>query len=380
MPQGYRTRHMKKRRRERRQRWQLVLLYAVAPLVALGAVVGAYFLARALTATEQVDPDRGRMVLIVVGGKDDGQPAAGLALYDPVRRSYRFYTVPRALLLEGPQGEYVMAGDEMGTPALRRDLGRLIGVPIRDELRLSYRQLARIAGDTTLRVTLARPVELRVDGVWRTYQDSIEVPAGRLERLLAAEGRDGEDEDAMAQAAFAALLHAGALRTAAQRRAVVEGSTAGIADEGRQAAVRRALAGLLSRPVDVARFPSEGKVAEGQFAFRPDRSTVMTDITRLAPGYAARYTILIRNGTGEAGIGGLVHKRLAVLDAALPSPANADSFDYDRTEILAGSDALAVAEDVRAILGRGVVLSGEQLPARTLVVIVGGDLQVRDLQ
>ena len=132
--------------------------------------------------------------------------------------------------------------------------------------------------------------------------------------------------------------------------------------------------------MDVARLPSKGVVSEGQFAFRPDRARVMTDVTRLAPGFAARYTILVTNGTGEAGIGILVRERLAVLDAKLPSPSNAGSFDYERTQILAGSDALAMAEDVRAILGRGVVLSGEELPATTLVVIVGADLDAKDLQ
>lgn len=380
MSSGYRTRHMKARRRERRQRWQLLLLYAVAPVVALGAVVGAYFLARALTATDQVDPDRGRMVLLVVGSEGSAAPTAGLALYDPVERSYALFTVPRDLLLEGPRGEYLLAGDEMGTGALRRDLGRLIGVPLVDELRLDYGDLTHIAGDTDLVVRLDEEVELQVDGVWRTYEGTLKVAPPDIRRLLSAEGRSGEDEDAMARALLAAVLHAGALRPADRRAALVARLTADVRDEQRSIAVRRALGGLLAGPVAIERIPSYGKVAEGQFAFRPDRSKVMTEITRLAPGFSARYTILIRNGTGEAGIGGLVATRLAVLDATLPSPANADSFEYDRTQILAGSGALAVAEDVRAILGRGVVLSGEQLPERTLVVIVGADLQARDLQ
>ncbi len=39
-----------------------------------------------------------------------------------------------------------------------------------------------------------------------------------------------------------------------------------------------------------------------------------------------------------------------------------------------------MAEEVRAILGRGVVLSGQDLPATTLVVIIGADLKAKDLQ
>jgi len=35
---------------------------------------------------------------------------------------------------------------------------------------------------------------------------------------------------------------------------------------------------------------------------------------------------------------------------------------------------------VRVILGRGVVLSGQNLPATTLVIIIGSDLKAKDLQ
>jgi len=176
------------------------------------------------------------------------------------------------------------------------------------------------------------------------------------------------------------VFHAAALRPARERRALVADLAAGAGDEDQQLAARRALSGLLAREARVERIPSRGVVSEGQFAFRPDRSQIMTDITRLAPGFGPRYTIIIRNGTGELGIGALVRERLEVLEAQLPAPTNADEFDYKRTQILAGSKALALAEDVRAILARGVVLSGSDLPDTTLVVIIGADLKAKDLQ
>jgi hypothetical protein len=379
MPAGYRARSRKARRRAQRQRWQLITLYVLAPIVAVGAVVGAYFMAKALMAADEPDPDLGRLELVVVGGRAP-RATAGLALRNAAGRAYRFYTVPRALLLEGPAGEYIMAGDEMGRSALRRDLSRLIGVPVRQELRLTYRQLQRLAGGGTLLVKFDSEATIRLDGVWRTFEGTIELPASQIGRLLAAPGRSGEDEDTVARAVYAAVFHAGALQTAADRRALVSVLSAQAGAEDQRLAARRVLRGLLARPVEVERIPSRGVVAEGQFAFRPDGAKIMTDITRLAPGFGPRYTIIIRNGTGEAGIGELVRKRLAVLDAQLPSPANAASFDYERTEILAGSEALALAEDVRAILARGVVLSGKELSPRTLVVIVGADLKAKDLK
>ncbi|MEI6727246.1 MAG: LytR C-terminal domain-containing protein, partial [Actinomycetes bacterium] len=73
------------------------------------------------------------------------------------------------------------------------------------------------------------------------------------------------------------------------------------------------------------------------------------------------------------GAGQAVAEQLAILDVNLPPPTNADTFDYRQTQILAGSQALPLAEDIRAILGRGVVLDGADLPADTVVVIVGAD-------
>ena len=59
----------------------------------------------------------------------------------------------------------------------------------------------------------------------------------------------------------------------------------------------------------------------------------------------------------------------------LPAPLNADSFSYKQTQIRAGADTLPVARDVRAILGRGVVLDGPGLPEGTVQVVVGDDFQ-----
>ena len=66
--------------------------------------------------------------------------------------------------------------------------------------------------------------------------------------------------------------------------------------------------------------------------------------------------------------------QVLVLDGSfnLPQPL----VNVARTAI----EALAAAQEVRAILGRGVVLKGRDLPADTIVVIVGEDLKAKDLQ
>jgi hypothetical protein len=74
-------------------------------------------------------------------------------------------------------------------------------------------------------------------------------------------------------------------------------------------------------------------------------------------------------------VGEAVVERLASLDVNLPKPLNADSFSYNQTQIMAGADTLQVARDIRAILGRGVVLDGPDLPDGTVQVIVGDDFK-----
>jgi len=384
---GYRVRRLRARRKERLERWQWLLVYVLAAAVALGAVVGAWYLARRLTRHEPAVDTRGALVLLTVGAHERGRrPVAGLALYDPARKLWRIYTVPREFLLEGQKGEYVMAGDIMGSSALPADLARLVQAQVTYDVRLPYSALTSIAAGgasatgARLDVRLSEPVTLKIGSSWHTYEGSFSVTVADLPRLLSAQGKSGEDEDGMATVLLATALHAGALQPAETRGATLDAILAGFDQKTMRTAVRQTLTGLLDGRIAIERLPSQGIVSEGQFAFRPDRERIMVEVTRRIPGHASRFTIVVRNGTGEVGVGDLVRQKLSVLDVNLPSPSNADSFDYQRTEILAGSDALGVAEDVRAILGRGVVLGGENLAATTLVVIVGADLKAKDLQ
>jgi hypothetical protein len=378
---GYRVSRLKERRRERLQRWQFVVLILLAVAVTLGAVFGAYTLVKRLTHHETPVDARTGLVLLTVGAHDPlHQPIAALALYDPVLSGWRLFALPRELLLENASGAYVMAGDAMGTPALAADLARLTRAKVSREIALSYASLVRLAGGGPFSVQLAKPATLQIDGAWRTFDGAFTVKARELPALLSATGKSGEDEDAIAEATLSAALHGGALLTASQRAAAVSAVVGTSLDDRAATAARQVLSGLLAGRVAIERFPANGVVSEGQFAFRPDPSQIMSEVTRRIPGYAAKFTVLVRNGTGEVGIGMLVRQRLAVLDVNLPSPTNAEAFDYKQTQILAGSEALGVAQDVRVILGHGVVLSGQDLPATTLVVIIGSDLKVKDLQ
>jgi hypothetical protein len=144
--------------------------------------------------------------------------------------------------------------------------------------------------------------------------------------------------------------------------------------------VRDLLETMVAGRVTVSRLPSEGQVSEGQFAWRPDPAAITAQITRNARDFNAPYTVVVENGSGALDIGTMVINRLAGLNVNLPGVRNAASFDHDITQIFAGAKAFGVANEVRGILGRGVVLTGNGLPDTTVVVVVGKDLTAKDLQ
>jgi hypothetical protein len=377
---GYRIGRLRRRRERKVQRWQIVFLGVLAAAVAFAAVAGAVYLADWILGGPEQPSKDGYLALLTFGEGEEGvQPSAVLALRDAADGSVSLYSVPRALLLEGPGGEYVLAGDMLAAGQLKGDLERLLGSKIDFTYRLSYDDLETLAARDEAWVTLDRPVSLEVAGEERSFEGRVAVPTAEIGALLAAEGDTGADESAMQVALTRAALESAALQPKSERERLIAEVVADA--EGAQTSyLRQILEAATAGAAVVDRLPSGGRTTLGRFAFHPDRDRIMAEITRRVPGFTADATVLVRNGSGELGIGDAVVAKLAALDVNLPAPTNADSFTYARTQILAGEDALPVAEDVRAILGRGVVLDGSELEPTTVMVIVGKDLTAKDLQ
>jgi hypothetical protein len=376
---GYRAIRSRQRREERRARWQTWFLYVLAAIVAFAAVYGATVVARHLRAKPAKPQAPGYVALVTIGACEaDRQPIAVVIVYNRITRAAAEYFVPRPLLLDGPSGAYVFAGDVMGTPAFADDMRRLIGVPIDYQIDLPMDSLATLAGTDTLWVRLEAPATLKIGGAWRTFNDRFSVPISSLPDLVSATGKSGVDEDALETALLRAVLQMASLQAADKQSAALAAVSRQSTGSG-QASARDVLGAMVAGTNGLTRFPSIGQVSMGQFAFRPDRDAIMALITRHAPGFLSKYTVLVQNGTGAVGIGEAVAQRLAILDVNLAPPTNADSFGYRQTQIRAGADATQVAEQIRAILGRGVVLADPKLPVDTVFVIIGSDLKLKDL-
>jgi hypothetical protein len=371
---GYRADRLRRRRRTRAELWQAWILYALAGVVAFAAVYGAWHFGSHWLQKPEKQPRSSYLALITMTAPGSGKPvAAALVVKDAADDATALYVVPKELLLEGPDGEYVFAGDAMAAGTLKEDLQRVVHAGIDAQYQLPLTALDDLTGAGELQLSLPDPAQLDLAGTKRTFEDRAIVSATEVPALFAASALRGYDAARMQEALWKAVLDAAALRPGDVRAAAARAAAARATGSADRWYLDDALKGLIGGAAVVARVPSSWRVAEGQFAYLPQADDVMAQITRKAPGFRSRYTVVVRNGSGRVGAGQAVAERLAILDVNLPAPTNADTFDYRQTQILAGSQALPVAEEIRAILGRGVVLDGADVPPDTVMVIVGAD-------
>ena len=375
---GYRLDRLRRRRRTKAELWQAWVLYALAGAVAFGAVLGAWHFGSRWLKQPEEPPKSGYLALVTLTAPGSSEPvAAALVVRDAATDATALYVVPKELLLEGPNGEYVFAGDAMAAGTLKQDLQRVVHAGIDAQYELPLSALGDLSAAEELQLSLPDPSQMYLAGTKRTFEDRAIVSAAEVPALFAASAVRGYDAARVQLALWEAVLDAAALRPDDVRAAAARAAAGRASSSADPWYLEDALRGLTGGAAVVSRIPSDPRVAEGQFAFVPNADEIMAEITRRAPGFRSRYTVLVRNGNGRVGAGEAVAERLAILDVNLPAPTNADTFDYRQTQILAGSQALPVAEDIRAILGRGVVLDGADVPPDTVVVIVGSDAKLQ---
>lgn len=369
---GYRSDRLRRRRRSRVERSQAWILYVTAAVVAFAAVLAAWYVAGRYATKAEPAKKGGYLAAVQLTVPGAGAPVAALlVVQDPEGGAPGVYLVPPDLLLEGPEGEYVFASDAMAEGVLAQDLGRVVNAPIDAVYTVPVTALGEWAGSDEVQVELEGPVSVDFDGQTRVIKDGDLVPISDLPAIFSDAGQNRQDLTSLQTALVKAVLDSAALRPAADRNHLVSPSPSPSAGPGLEAVLARITQGT----AQVERFPAGSRVAEGQFAFVPDPETIMAAITRRSPSYHADVTVEVRNGSGKIGVAEAVVQQLASLDVNLPAPLNAESFDYHQTQILAGPDTLPMARDIRAILGRGVVLEGTDLPKGTIRVIVGDDFK-----
>jgi hypothetical protein len=123
-------------------------------------------------------------------------------------------------------------------------------------------------------------------------------------------------------------------------------------------------------------------ISDGEEAYQADRDAVAAQMSEILPFAAApeggdRARVRILNGTGEPGLAQSVTSVLVPAGAEITVVGNADTFDYDTTQVVFYDQAEeAVAERLRDALGVGeVVFSRVPNDAVDVTVVVGSDFE-----
>lgn len=376
------------RRQRRRRRWQLAGS-AVAVLVVIVAVVAAVVhaiegdtdagvtpsSAEAATGAAPAAPAGPRSALVVQAGGDGN--AASLTLLSTGPRTRHILLIPPATMTEVPSFglEGVGAALSLGGPALlQATVENLLGVSVDDLVVVDDARLTDLVGSAgDLTVDLPQRVDtITEDGDVQLLWEAGPTLVGPEEigRLLAAKG-DANDLARLARHQVFWETWLDALR--ARPRAVPQGS------------LRPYLAALSRRPPDVDLLPVEALDAGGGtelYRVRDDEveALVAAALPDAMPlGATDRPRVQVLNGTGAVGLAQDVTVRLVQppVRARVEYTGNADSFEHDETQVVFYDRAdQATAEAVRDALGTGrVVLSRRPLGIVDITVVVGSDFE-----
>ena len=123
-----------------------------------------------------------------------------------------------------------------------------------------------------------------------------------------------------------------------------------------------------------------GRLVEGLgFAyFEPDVAGLQELLGGRPPESAV--SVEVQNGSGVVGAAQKVSEVVSPLGYTVLPPKNAEGFpDVAITQLFAASDALAEADRLRGLLGRGTVVQQDTLPPGRVIIIVGKDLDTSAL-
>ena len=130
--------------------------------------------------------------------------------------------IPRELLLEGPNGEYVFAGDAMAAGTLKEDLQRVVDAGIDAQYQLPVDAPSTTSprpGSSSSRCRIRSQLDLA--GTKRTFEDGAVVRPRRSPRSSPRAAPSGYDAARMQEALWTAVLDTAALRPGDVRAAAV---------------------------------------------------------------------------------------------------------------------------------------------------------------
>lgn len=322
--------------------------------------------------------------IILMGRDEAGNLSQVLVLViSGEQGGYSLYTLPARTLVEAP-GYGFQRLDKLpelgGQPLLDQTVANLLQLPIRYHITFDY-------GATQFILEEAGTINFRTDRLLSSADGTVSLAAGDnpagSERVLAYLKSSAGDFKAgpQVQALFYQGLH-GALtgKPELDRRTFATQLYGRIrSDLGDEDFIDLLVSmtdpaepfGVWALPVRVA-----GTGPSWYFEPQLDALSVLLSGSPID----STFTLEVRNGAADQAMVDAVTARLAPLRFNMAPSTDQSGVGYDFTQIRCGSDALAQGTQVHDLLGKGTIIKDEYLEKRQIIVIIGKDLGLQDLQ
>ena len=404
---GYRRARLAARQQGRRRR-SFVFILAAGVIAAALVFTSVLLLVRARGSSEAAAPAveatsaGAGSGTVIITGKDDAGGLAQLAVMVPADGGgYSFYTIPPRTIADTPGYGFQQLGrvaEIGGQELLDQTVANLLQTPIRYHIDFAYPALEAAAGQAgTVNFRTDRPLALTAtvgatsssdggatssstDGSLNLAAGDNPVSAERAVALLKASVADGQAGPKVQALFYQGLRDSLALKSEPDRRVFAQQLARQVEtdmDEGDFVQLLLAVTAR-GRPFGAWPLPVRLAAAGPNWYLEP----VPAEIKALMTGAPqdATITLEIHNGTAAAGVVEAAAERLAPLRYNTSLQTNPSGVDFDNTQIRVGSEALTAGNRVRELLGKGTIIKDEYMEKHQIIVIIGRDITLAELE
>lgn len=375
---------MAKRRQARRRRAARAILIGGVVLSAV-LFVGVFWLvkSREPAGSSGGAPPAIDSGVILVAGRDEAGAWSQFLVVVADGREYRVYTVPPRTVIDVPGLGFQQAGkilDLGGQLLLDEAVSNLLNIPVGSHLFFDQ-------GAIDLAAEQAGTVNFRTGRPLSTADGAVSLPAGenpmgssRAVALFKASVADAQAGPQLQALFYQGLRDALAARTEPDRLALAEQLARRVDTDLDEETLTNIFMDMTApgRGVVVQPLPVRVSGAGPSWYLEPVPDQIEALLS--GSGQSTAVAVEIRNGNGQTGAVEAAASRLAPLNYSLSLQAEASGVVFDYTQIRCGSEALKEGERIRSVLGKGTLIKDEYLEKQQIIVIIGRDLGLAELE
>lgn len=321
--------------------------------------------------------------VVLAAGKDGTADSGQLLLIVPGNQGYGIITIPPRTVVDIPGHGFQAVGKALelgGEPLLRQSVANLVGLTVDHHIFFDQGAIDIAAGEAgTINFRTDRPLSTADGAVSLVAGDN---PAGstRALSILKASLADGPAGPRIQALFYEGLRAALSARPEEDRRSLAGRLAGGMASDLESSALADMFMDMTTPGRTVAMQPLPVKMAGSGSSWYLEPLPGQIEALLFGAAGATPVALEIRNGTGQAGVVEAAATRLAALNFTITVQAETSGVEYDYTQIRCGSEALGAAERVRGLLGKGTLIKDEYLEKQQIIVIMGRDLSLAELE